>query len=169
MRGFRWRDVGEQRKREREVEIAVRKWKPVLGRGLRAVGVVESVVDVGDLEAEVRMPGRDCLKAPPDVAPINVEALIGAAGKASRQRGGESTRTTSDVEDALVTAKPKLVVEDLHPSLADPLAVGIPARQPVTARRDQRIPITSEAIAHIKPCQQGPQCVPPPRTSDVRR
>ena len=74
-------------------------------RGLRAVGVVAAVVQVGDLEAEVRV-GGVALAAPRDAVAVDVEAVVGAPGReVSGQRPGHPADAAADVEHALVAAE----------------------------------------------------------------
>src|SRR5262245_43336873 len=106
------KQVCEHRGQQDEVERLIVERKAVFAGGDAALGVVVPVVEVSDLEMEVRIARRDRLLTPLDATLYDVDPFIPAMQPAGEAHG-DPPHAASDVEDVLVGTETGQIHEEL--------------------------------------------------------
>src|SRR5262249_43521918 len=133
--------VREQRRRDREVEGAVRERKGEALRRDRPVGVVEARADVGVTEPEPCRIEAEAADAPVRVGADDVEAVVGAPRPdAARQGPGTAAEAAADVEDPILRRETREALEERDRQLAllDPVSGPDAAEERLRRNRARR-------------------------------
>ena len=147
-------EMGEHRRRERDVEARVLVGEADIAGGEGPAGVVGRVAHVHVGEAEGRMTARVAAGAPGDRLRRRVEALVGAL-RAERpdQRPRHPPEPATDVEHAVAGPQPGRLDEQLGHRLAGRGEVAVAHEPPQPPRRHEPVTPPEHEVERVERAQ----------------